>query len=65
MAATAALRRSPVTGEHRHAAVAAMGSSYIAHVHPRRPAGPAANSATRGLAARPAPHVSFRPFVGR
>ena len=29
MAATVQLRCSPVTGVHRHAAVAAMGSSYM------------------------------------
>ena len=29
MAATAALRRTPVTGVHRNGTVAAMGSSYI------------------------------------
>ena len=29
MAATAGLRRTPVSEEHRDAAVAAMGSSYI------------------------------------
>ena len=29
MAATAASRRTPVTGEHRSSAVAAMGSAYM------------------------------------
>ena len=34
MAATAASRRATDSEEHRHAAVAAMGSSYIKQVRP-------------------------------